>query len=535
MSHNPFAPDFDWRNPYPTPRRPTVGRGVVSTSQPLAAQAGARMLLAGGNAVDAALAAAITLTLVEPISNGIGSDAFAIVWDGVKLHGLNASGRSPEAWTPEYFAGQSSVPLRGWNSVTVPGAVSGWVALAERFGKLPFEKHFEPAIDYAANGFPVSPYVAQRWQAESLELAAQPGYAEAFLPGARAPQMGETFRLPAAARTLERIAHTRGEAFYRGELAERIAAHAAANGGAMTASDLAAHGCDWCDTLSQDYRGLAVHEIPPNGQGIVCLMALGILAHLDLDRYPVDSPQSVHLQIEAVKLAFADAYRYVADPRFMEIGAQSLLDPSYLKQRSRLVRMRQAQDFGHGTPPRGGTVYLAAADAGGMMVSMIQSNFAGFGSGVVVPGTGISLQNRGAGFVLTPGHPNRVGPRKRPFHTIIPGFVTRDGEPLMTLGLMGGSMQPQGHTQLMVRMGDYAQNPQAALDAPRFRILGGLKIAFEAAFPAKTLAALARKGHEVVTAQPGECDFGCSQLVLRLPGGYAAASDARRDSLAVGV
>lgn len=520
--------------PYPTRRRPTLARNVVSTSQPLAAQAGLRMLLAGGNAVDAALAAAITLTVVEPISNGIGSDAFAIVWDGKRLHGLNASGRSPAAWTPEYFEGQKTVPARGWNSVTVPGCVAAWVELSARFGKLPFEKLFGPAIEYAANGFPVSPFVAERWEPQVSELRSQPGFAEAFLPGGRAPRAAEIFRFPDQAKTLQKIAATKGEAFYRGELAERIEAHALANGGVMTRSDLAGHKNDWVGTINQDYRGLTVHEIPPNGQGIVCLMALGILSNFGVADHPVDSADSVHLQIEAVKLAFADAYRFVADPTAMEFSPGRLLDPDYLKSRAKLIDMKRAQDFGHGSPPKGGTVYLTAADAGGMMVSMIQSNYLGFGSGVVVPGTGISLQNRGSGFVLTRDHPNRVAPDKRPYHTIIPGFVTRSGAPLMSFGLMGGSMQPQGHTQMLVRMADYGQGPQGAIDAPRFRIVQGLEVTFEDEWPKTTIAELARRGHKVMRLPEDYNAFGCAQIAHRLDDGYLCASDARRDSLAVG-
>jgi len=520
--------------PYPTLRRPTLARNVVSTSQPLAAQAGLRMLLAGGDAVDAALAAAITLTVVEPISNGIGSDLFAIIWDGNKLHGLNASGRSPSAWTPEYFKGQKAMPVRGWNSVSVPGAVSAWVELSKKFGKLPFEKLFEPAIDYAANGFPVSPFVAERWSPQVPELRGQPGFAEAFLRDGRAPRAGEIFRFPDQARTLEKIAATKGEAFYRGEIAEKIEAYAKATGGAMRRADLATHKNDWVGTISQDYRGLTVHEIPPNGQGIVCLMALGILSNFDIADHPVDSADSVHLQIEAVKLAFADARAFVADSRAMEVKPVQLLDPSYLKSRAELIDMKRAQDFGHGAPPKGGTVYLTAADAGGMMVSMIQSNFMGFGSGVVVPGTGVSLQNRGSGFVLTPGHPNQVAPGKRPFHTIIPGFVTRNGAPVMSFGLMGGSMQPQGHTQMMVRMADYDQGPQGAIDGPRFRVVKGLEITFEDEWPEATIAELAARGHRVMKLPEDYNAFGCAQIAYRLEDGYLAASDARRDSLPVG-
>ncbi len=525
---------LDWTNPYPTRRRPTLARNVVSTSQPLAAQAGLRMLLAGGNAVDAALATAITLTVVEPISNGLGSDAFAIVWDGASLNGLNASGRSPAAWTPEYFSGKKSIPVRGWNSVSTPGAVSAWVELHRRFGKLPFERIFVPAIEYARNGFPVSPFIAYRWDRQTAELRDQPGFAHAFMPGGRAPRAGEIFRHPELGRSLELVAKSKGEAFYRGELAERIEAHAIECGGAMRRSDLAEHRADWVGTIAQEYRGFAVHEIPPNGQGIVCLMALGMLAHFDMASHPADSPDSLHLQIEALKLAFADACAFVADPQSMPVTANQLLDPNYLKQRAKQIDMKRAQDFGHGAPPKGGTVYLTAADASGMMISMIQSNFMGFGSGVVVPGTGISLQNRGSGLNLTPGHPNQVGPRKRPYHTIIPAFVTREGKPVMTLGVMGGTMQPQGHMQVMVRMADYGQNAQAAIDAPRFRVVQGMEVNFEHEWPQATLKELARRGHQIVELPDDYMDFGCGQIAYRLEDGYAAASDARRDSLAVG-
>ncbi len=528
---------LDWDNPYLTLRRPTLARNVVSTSQPLAAQAGLRILLAGGNAVDAALATAICLTVVEPISNGIGSDAFAILWDGKALHGLNASGRAPAAWTPEYFdraaPDSTTMPMRGWNAVTVPGAVSAWIDLSRRFGRLPFARLFEPAIEYAERGFHVSPFIASRWASQIDELKVQPGFPAAFMPGGRAPVTGELFRHPEQARTLRLIAETQTEAFYRGELAEAIARHASENGGAMTTADLAAHKNDWVTPIHMDYRGYRMHEIPPSTQGIVCLIALGILAHFDMASLAVDSADSVHLQIEAIKLGLADAAAHVGDPRDMQTLSRDLLDPGYLAARAALIDRTRAQDFGHGTPPRGGTVYLTAADADGMMVSMIQSNFAGFGSGIVIPGTGISLQNRGNGFSRAAGHPNQVGPGKRPYHTIIPGFVTRDGQPVMTLGLMGGTIQAQGHTQLMVRMADYGQGPQTAIDGPRFRIVQGMEVNFER-FPGNTLEDLAARGHKVVELPPGYMDFGCSQIIRRIDDGYLAASDARRDSLAVG-
>jgi len=524
---------WTYASAYPTFHRPTFARNIVSTSQPLAAQAGIRAMLAGGNAIDAALATAIALTILEPISNGIGSDAFAIVWDGAQMHALNASGRAPAAWTPERFGGK--LPVRGWNSVTVPGAVSAWVMLSERFGALPFPALFDAAIAYARDGFPVSEFISRRWDLQIPELKDQPGFAPAFMPDGRAPRAGEGFRFPEAARSLELIAATRGEAFYRGELAARMEAHAAACGGAMTRADLAAHASDWVDPLAMDYRGYTLHEIPPNGQGIVALAALGILANFEVASHPVDSADSVHLQIEALKLAFADAHRYVADAAVMELAPERLLDPAYLKQRAALIDVKRAQNFGHGTPPRGGTVYLTAADAAGRMVSFIQSNYMGFGSGVVVPGAGISLQNRGAGFVLQPGHPNRVAPGKRPFQTIIPGFVTRDGAPVMTLGLMGGTMQAQGHAQLMVRMADYGQSPQSAIDGPRFRIVRGMDVNFERGFPEETLAELARRGHGIAELGEAYMDFGCAQIIGRAADGYMGCCDMRRDSISVGL
>lgn len=522
---------FSWELPYAWPRKPVLARNVVCTSQPLAAQAGLAMLADGGSAVDAALAAAITLTLVEPVSTGIGSDAFAIVWDGERLHGLNASGRSPASWTPDYFRG-APVPMRGWNSVTVPGAVSAWTELHARFGRLPFGRVFEPAIDYGSKGFLVSPTVARQWAGQVSELRSQPGFAEAFLPGGRAPAAGERFRFPEHAATLATIAATGGEAFYRGELAAKMQAHSTSNGGAMMVSDLAAHTADWVDPISVDYRGYALHEIPPNGQGIIALIALGILAHFDMASLPVDSADSVHLQIEAIKLAFADAQTYVADIDHMQVRPKQLLDAEYLRQRSTLIDPARALSVAAGRPPRGGTVYLTAADADGMMVSMIQSNYDGFGSGVVVPGTGISLQNRGIGFSLTPGHPNLVGPRKRPYHTIVPAFVTRDGAPVMSFGVMGGAMQPQGHLQLMVRIADYGQNPQAACDGPRFRWLRGMQVSLEDGFSSATVDELHRRGHDLVVADDGQ--FGSCQAIWRLPDGYFAASDPRRDGQAAG-
>ena len=528
--------NFNWDFPYRSVRLPLLARNVVATSQPLAAQAGLRMLWAGGNAVDAAIAAAAALTIVEPVSCGLGSDAFAIVWDGRTLSGLNASGRSPAGADPAFFEKRhgGKIPKRGWGAVTVPGAISAWVALSERFGKLPFADLLAPAIELAERGHLLAPVVAHKWAAQVDELKSQPGFAEAFMPHGRAPRAGELFLLPAAGKSLRRIAETHGAAFYQGELAAAMVIHARANGGAHVAADFSAHAVDWVTPIAIDYRGYTVHEIPPNGQGISALMALGILENFDLASLPVDGTESLHLQIEAMKLAFADTYRYVADPRAMELTPADLLAKSYLKERAQLIESGRAGDFRHGLPPPGGTIYLSAADEQGMMVSFIQSNYMGFGSGVVVPGTGISLQNRGAGFTLETGHPNVAAGGKRPFHTIIPAFVSREGQPLMSFGVMGGNMQPQGHVQTLVRMLDYRQNVQAACDAPRWKVNFGLGLEVETAMTPATIAGLVAKGHKLAAIADPYMDFGAGQFILRSNDAYIAASDPRRDGQAVG-
>ena len=511
---------------------PVMGQNVVAASQPLAAQAGLRMLLAGGNAVDAALAAAMTLTVVEPTGNGLGSDLFAIVWDGSRLHGLNASGHSPAALTSERFAGMTTMPLHGWDPVTVPGAVSGWVELSRRFGTLPLTTVAAPAISYARDGFLVSPVIAAGWARSAKTLGAFDGFAAGFLPGGRAPHAGERFRFEDQATSLEAIADTSGDAFYRGALARAMAADARRLGGLLTEEDLARHHADWVGTLSADYHGTELHEIPPSGQGLAALIAIGILRHHAHADAPVDSADSLHLQFEAMKLAFADVYRYCADPDYMDVSAEELLDDGYLAARAAQIDPKVAGEPVFGVPRPGGTVNLSTADASGMMVSLIQSNYHGFGSGIVVPGTGISLQNRGAGFVLEPGHPNRVGGNKRPFHTIIPGFLTRAGAPQMAFGLMGGPIQPQGHLQMVLRTVDHDQNPQLASDAPRWRVTGGRHVAVERGFAPEVLQELTERGH-LVTEESTSLAFGGAQLIWRTEGGYIAGSDHRKDGEAV--
>lgn len=538
--------NFNWTNPYPSVRIPLFARNVVSTSHPLAAQAGLRMLLKGGNAVDAAIAAAASITIVEPVSCGLGSDAFAILWDGKELHGLNSSGVAPAAWNPEYFKskygtdtnGLANRPIRGWDSVTVPGVIAGWAALHERFGKLPFADLMEPAIEIAERGYAVPPVVAHKWAAAVPELKDQPGYAETFMPNGRAPAVGEKFIMKAAAETLRKIGETRGRAYYEGEIAEKIAAFSKQCGGAMTLDDLRNYRPDWVKPISKSYRGYELHEIPPNGQGIAALIALGILDQFDMASIPVDSVDSQHLQIEAMKLAFADLYRYVADPRTMEVTPEQMLDDAYLKSRAKLIDMQRATHFNFGMPKVGGTIYLTAADENGMMISFIQSNYMGFGSGVVVPGTGISLQNRGVGFSMDPKSANVVAGGKRPFHTIIPAFLTKGGQPVMSFGVMGGDMQPQGHLQTVVRMLDYNQQPQAACCAPRWKVNRDFTLDVESTMDAATVEGLKARGHQLKSVDDPYMDFGSGQFIWRMSEdaehGYVAASDSRRDGQAVG-
>jgi gamma-glutamyltranspeptidase / glutathione hydrolase len=515
------------------------------------------MMVKGGNAVDAAIASAAMLTITEPVSNGLGSDAFCILWDPKTkaLHGLNASGTAPAAWDAAYFKrkygesatnSMSSPPKRGIDSVTVPGAIAGWMAMSERFGKLPFADLMQPAIDVAERGYLVPTVVQQKWAAATPELSnhavSSGSWSNSFLPWGRAPHVGELFQFKAAARGLRSIATSNGESFYKGDIAEALVAFSQAQGGAMTMADLASFTPEWVTPISQEYGGYQLHEIPPNGQGIAALMALGILKNFDLASLAVDSAASQHLQIEAMKLAFSDIYRYVAEPSAMRVSSQQLLDSAYLRGRAKLIETKRAQNFGAGNPVKGGTIYLTTADEDGMMVSFIQSNYMGFGSGCVEPNFGISLQNRGHGFNLNPDSENCVAPRKRPFHTIIPAFLTKDvngvTEPIMSFGVMGANMQPQGHIQTLIRMLDYGQNPQAACDAPRWRYNAGLEINVEASMNAATVQGLKDLGHQTAVINDSYQDFGAGQFIWRMGDpkveGYQVASDPRRDGQAVG-
>ncbi len=527
--------------PYFSRRTPVVAhRGMVATSQPLAAQAGLEILKAGGNAIDAALAMAAALTVVEPTSNGIGSDAFALVWDGTRLHGLNGSGRAPAGLTIDRVqaAGHTTMPNRGWLPVTVPGAPRAWRDLHDRFGRLEFERILAPAIDYAEQGFAVSPTVAHLWANAARSYATltdrvfQPWF-QTFTVDGRPPAPGDVWRLPDHAQTLRQIARTGSDDFYRGGLAARIAEYAAQTDGVLTMSDLGSHTSTWVEPIKTLYRGYEVWEIPPNGQGLAALMALNMLEGFDLGCLGRDSVEAFHLQIEAMKLALADAHRYIADPEQVEVPTSGLLSKEYAAKRRALIdEVARAREPGE--PPRGGTVYLCTADTDGMMVSYIQSNYQGFGSGIVIPGTGIALQNRGHGFRLDRNHPNALAPGKRPYHTIIPSFLTRDGQAVGPFGVMGGHMQPQGHVQMVLNTIDWGLNPQASIDAPRWQVSAGLGVAIEYGVPHHVIEGLERRGHQI-KIEPNVESFGRGQIIWRLTSGaLVAGSESRADGLALG-
>jgi gamma-glutamyltranspeptidase / glutathione hydrolase len=512
-----------------------AANGMVATSQPLAAQAGLDILKKGGNAIDAAIATAACLTVVEPTSNGIGGDAFALVWTKGELYGLNASGYSPKNISIEAVKerGYEHIPKHGWIPVTVPGAPAAWAALSKRFGKLPLSEVLKPAIEYAEHGYPVSPTLGNYWGyafnvfKNTLTNKEFASWFETFAPKGRAPRIGEVWGSKGHADTLRSIAETNGESFYRGELAEKIAAYSKAYNGFLSAEDLADYEVEWVKPISINYRGYDVWEIPPNGQGLVALMALNIMKGFDLPE--TQTIDTYHKQIEALKLAFVDGQKYITDPLYMTYSVEELLSEEFAQSRRSFIH-DEALLPEPGTPPRGGTVYLAAADGEGNMVSFIQSNYMGFGSGLVVPGTGIALQNRGHNFSLDPSHENCLAPRKKTYHTIIPGFLTKGNQPIGPFGVMGGFMQPQGHLQVIMNTIDFHLNPQAALDAPRWQWTEGKKVLVEHNFPQHIAQALARKGHEIQVALDSGV-FGRGQIIWRDPdtGVLAGGTESRTD------
>ena len=515
---------------------------MVATSQPLASQAGLAILRQGGNAVDAALAAGIALTVVEPASNSIGGDTLALVWDGKWLHGLNGTGRAPAALTAETLRrrGHDAMPLHHWAAVTVPGAPAAWRDLHQRFGRLPFATLFTAAIEYAEHGYPVPPISQRGWRRSleqihtSLSGDEFAGLPAVFAPKGRAPHIGEIWRNPEIAWTLRLIAETNADAFYRGEIAERIVDFAARTGGFLAADDLARHTSDWVEPITTSYRGYDVWEMPPSTQGLAALLALNILEGYELSQFPRDSVESFHVQLEAMKLAFADVHHFVADPQHEHVPVEELLSKAYAAKRRALIG-EQALLAEVGDPLGSDTTYLCAADAGGMMVSFIQSTFHSFGAHIVVPGTGFPLQNRGHGFSLAEGHANRLAPGKRPFHTLIPGFLTHRGRAIGPFGVMGGHMQPQGHVQMMVNTLDYGMDPQSSLGALRW--WWGQERSIKLEPGAASLASeLATRGHAVEIDEDVSW-AGRGQIIWRLSdetGGYIAGSEPRADGQAAG-
>ena len=503
---------------------------MVATSQPLAAQAGLFILREGGSAADAAIATAAALTVLEPTSNGLGGDAFALSWQDGELLGLNASGAAPARLTAEAVG--DTMPRHGWTPVTVPGAVRGWTDLHARHGRLPFARLLEPAIHYARSGYPLSPEVARHWARAARIYATLKGpeYAEwfrVFMPAGFAPTPGAVWASEAHARTLGRIAESGGADFYEGQTAQAIDTASAEAGGFLSADDLAGHASEWVTPISAAYQDHEVWEIPPNGQGLTALIALNVLNGLDMPPDQGD-PRALHLQIEAIKLAFADAHHYIADPRHTDIPVERLLSEAHIGELRGLLS-ETARDPQTPSPGSGGTVYLATADARGNMVSFIQSNYMGFGSGVVVPGTGVALHNRGHNFSLQANHPNLLAPGKRPYHTIIPGFLTRQGEAVGPFGVMGGFMQPQGHVQVIVNTLRHNLNPQAAIDAPRWQWLSGQEIEVEYDLGERAVRELSRLGH-TVRVQTERASFGRSQIIWRDAAGVLiGGSESRAD------
>jgi gamma-glutamyltranspeptidase/glutathione hydrolase len=527
-------------------------RGMVATSQPLATEIGVATLRAGGNAVDAAIAANAALGLMEPTGCGIGGDLFAIVYEAAsdRLHGLNASGRAPQTLTLEEFArlGLTRIPERGPLAITVPGAVDGWLELHARFGRLPFAQVLKPASEYARTGFPVTPVIAEAWDLGAEVHASAPGFASVFMPNGTAPRSGDTFSNTGLARAYELIARDGRDAFYRGPIAAAIEQCVRGNGGFLGREDLAAHRSEWVEPLATTYRGWHVHELPPNGQGMTVLQMLNILEGFELGALEWGSAEHLHLLVETKKLAFEDRARYYADPSFTAVPVARLIGKAYAAERRALIDPKGAAPAPTaGTVGRGDTVYLAAADADGNMVSLIQSNYMGFGSGVTVAPFGFGLQNRGCQFALDRGHANVYAPGKRPFHTIIPGFARRDGETLLAFGVMGAAMQPQGQVQVLANLIDFGMNLQAAGDAPRVRhegsteptgdpaLPGGGTVHLEPGFDDAAIAGLRALGHRLEPSG-GRSAFGGYQAVAKdlRRGVYLGASESRKDGHAAG-
>lgn len=536
--------DFATRSPV------LASQAMAATSQPLATQVALEVMRQGGNAIDAAIAANAMLGLVEPTGNGIGGDLFAIVWDAKskKLYGLNGSGRSPKSLSRQWFLdnGYDKIPSHGPLPVSVPGTVDGWFMLHDKFGKLPMKQVLNPTIEYAEQGFPVTQLIAYYWNRSVPILSKYPGFTEQYTLAGKAPKEGEIWRNQNLANTLKAVAKGGRDAFYKGEIAQTIGTYMQANGGFLSYEDMASHQGEWVDPVSTNYRGYDVWELPPNGQGIAALQILNIIEQHDLSAMTHDSAEYVHLFTEAKKVVFEDRAKYYADPAFNDLPVAELISKSYAKERGALIDLNKAgRHYPAGNPAleHGDTIYLTTADSEGNMVSLIQSNYRGMGSGMTPPGLGFILQDRGEMFSLEAGHFNAFEGGKRPFHTIIPAFITKDQQPWVSFGLMGGAMQPQGHAQIVINMVDFGMDVQAAGDAPRIHHTGSSEptgevmsnggiLNLETGFPYSTIRALMRKGHKIQFANG---PYGGYQAIMRAPNGvYWGASESRKDGHAAG-
>lgn len=524
-----------------TQRQPVFGRnGMVATSQPLAAQAGLRVLQDGGNALDAAIATVATLCVVEPCSTGIGGDAFALIWSAKeqKLYGINGSGPAPQALSADTIRadGHTAMPSLGGITVTVPGSVRAWEVALNRFGSMSLDRLLSPAIDYARNGFPVSPIIASGWGRSAEKMSRLPDSQRVWVPNGRTPRAGDIFRNPEFATTLQTLVEHGFDAFYTGNIAEQIVDAVQADGGVLSSADLANYQAEWVEPIATDYTNgngetFTFHEIPPNGQGLTALLALNLVNGFDLRRLGWGSADYWHTLIEAMKLAFADAHAYIADPKLAPIPLKGLLSETYTAQRRQIISSETAHEPIAGNPPRhGDTVYLTTADSEGNMVSWIQSLYMGFGSGITAGTTGIQLQNRGANFTLEAGHPNEAAGGKRPYHTIIPGFITHNGAAWSSFGVMGGFMQPQGHLQVGLNMVEFGMNPQTALDAPRFQWVNGMEVGLEGGVSAEIRTNLIQRGH---TLYQNRLAYGGGQVIVRDPsnGVLHGGSEPRKDGI----
>jgi gamma-glutamyltranspeptidase / glutathione hydrolase len=528
---------------FPSRRSNVMARqGLVATSQPLAAQAGLAVLQAGGNAVDAAVATAATLCVVEPCSTGIGGDAFALIWiaDEQKLYGINASGPAPLALSADFVRsqGHTTMPTLGPLTITVPGSLRGWQLALERWGSLGLDRLLRQPIDYATNGFPVSQRIAGAWQRSQAKMSAHSDSKRVWVPGGRTPQAGELFRNPEFAQTLRTLAADGYDSFYTGQIAAQIVNCVQTAGGLLSRDDMANYRAEWVEPISVDWGDYTFYEIPPNGQGLTALLALNMVRGFDLQALGYGTADYYHVLMEAIKLAFADAAAYIADPHQVDIPLAGLLSNTYTAQRRALIQMGQAVTPAAGQPSQhGDTVYLTVADGQGNMVSWIQSLYMGFGSGLTAGTTGIQLQNRGANFSLEPTHPNEAAGGKRPYHTIIPGFISHRGQAWSSFGVMGGFMQPQGHLQVGLNLVEFGMDPQTALDAPRFNWLHDKTVALEAGIEPAIWSELAGRGHDLLPPQAAQQQhYGGGQAIVRdadsavLIGG----SEPRNDGMAVG-